>query len=86
MEYKMELAETAAMMSSNDYKERFLAEYNQLLTRYVKLCNMVNAWDKGELNFNPTCPRATYDFQIRAMKDYLGILEIRATMEGVELN
>lgn len=86
MEYKMELAETAAMMTSADYKERFLAEYHQLLTRYVKLVNMVSAWDKGELNFTPTCPRATYDFQIRTMKDYLGLLEIRAKMEGVELN
>ena len=86
MEYKMELAETAAMMTSADYKERFLAEYHQLLTRYVKLVNMVNAWDKGELNFTPTCPRATYDFQIRIMKDYLGLLEIRAKMEGIKLN
>ena len=81
-----ELKETAAMMSSADYKERFAAEYYQLETRYIKLNAMVEKWDKGELNFTPTCPRATYDFQLRAMKDYLGILQIRAKMEGVELN
>ena len=80
-----DLKETATMMASADYKERFAAEYYQLETRLVKLEAMVSAWDKGELHFVPTCPRATYDFQIRAMKDYLGILQIRAKMEGVEL-
>ena len=85
MDYKIELAETVEMMKSADYKDRFLAEYHQLLTRYVKLVNMVDAWDKGELNFNPTCPRPIYDFQLRVMKDYLGILEIRAKIEGIEI-
>ena len=73
-------------MTSNDYKDRFLAEYYQLETRLTKLEKMVAAWDRGELSFVPTCPRATYDFQIRAMKDYLGILQIRAKMEGVEIS
>lgn len=80
-----DLKETAAMMSSADYKERFAAEYYQLETRYIKLNAMVEKWDKGELNFVPTCPRATYDFQLKAMKEYLGILQIRAKMENVEL-
>jgi len=81
----VQLSETAVMMNSADYKERFKAEYYQLETRYVKLNAMVDKWDKGELNFVPTCPRATYDFQLKAMKEYLGILQIRAQMEGVEL-
>ena len=81
-----ELIDTALLMTSNDYKDRFLAEYYQLETRLAKLEKMVDAWDKGELSFVPTCPRATYDFQIRAMKDYLGILQIRAKMEGVEIS
>ena len=81
----VQLSETAVMMNSADYKERFKAEYYQLETRYVKLNAMVEKWDKGELNFVPTCPRATYDFQLKAMKEYLGILQIRAQMEGVEL-
>lgn len=80
-----DLKETAAMMSSADYKERFKAEYYQLETRLMKLESMVEKWDNGELNFLPTCPRATYDFQLKAMKEYLGILQIRAQMEGVEL-
>ena len=81
----VQLSETAVMMNSADYKERFKAEYYQLETRYVKLNAMVEKWEEGELNFVPTCPRATYDFQLKAMKEYLGILQIRAQMEGVEL-
>ena len=85
MEYKMELADTASLMTSSDYKDRFLAEYRQLETRFAKLMNMVEKWDCGTLEFTPTCPRATYDFQLRAMNDYLGILQIRAKIEGIEL-
>lgn len=80
-----ELQETATMMCSADYKERFRAEYYQLETRYEKLKAMVEKWDKGELNFTPTCPRSTYDLQLRAMANYKAILEMRAKIEGVEL-
>ena len=79
------LNDTAALMASLDYKERFAAEYYQLETRYEKLQAMVKKWDKGELNFTPTCPRSTYDLQLRAMDDYKAVLEVRAKLEGVEL-
>ena len=46
---------------------------------------MLEKWDKGELNFNPTCPRSIYNMQIRAMTDYIAVLEARAVIEGVEL-
>lgn len=80
-----ELAMTAEGMVSPDYKERFKAEYYQLKNRYDGLLSMLEKWDLGVLSFTPTCPRETYIFQIRAMKDYLAILVIRAKMEGVEL-
>ena len=80
-----ELQETAAMMCSADYKERFKAEYYQLQTRTEKLDKMVRAWDKGELKFQPTCPRSTYDIQLRAMHDYIAVLELRAKVEGIDL-
>ena len=79
----MVLKDTIDLMTSEDYKERFLAEYQQLKIRYDGLCNMIDKWDKGELNFTPTCPRSTYDLQISAMEDYLAVLEARAVMEGV---
>ena len=64
----MELADTAEMMMSEDYKERFRAEYGQVAIRHQKLKAMLEKWDKGELNFTPTCPRSTYDLQIKAMQ------------------
>lgn len=79
------LNDTAALMASADYEERFAAEYYQLETRYEKLQAMVKKWDKGELNFTPTCPRSAYDLQLRAMADYKAVLEVRAKLEGVEL-
>lgn len=81
----MELKETIEMMNSADYKERFKAEYMQLVIRYKKLAAMLEKWDKGELTFNPTCPRSTYNLQIKAMTDYIAVLEARAVMEGIEL-
>lgn len=80
-----ELQETATMMCSADYKERFRAEYYQLETRYEKLKAMVEKWDKGELNFTPTCPRSTYDLQLRAMAEYKAVLKMRAKIEHIEL-
>ena len=81
----MELKDTITMMQSADYKERFKAEYGQVVIRYQKLKTMLQKWDNGELNFNPTCPRSTYNMQIKAMTDYIAVLEARAVMEGVEL-
>lgn len=79
------LAATAALMTSEDYKDRFKAEYIQLKNRYEGLKRMTDSWDNGTLNFTPTCPRATYNFQLRAMKEYLDILEVRAKIEGINL-
>lgn len=81
----VELKDTAKMMNSSDYKERFKAEYIQTGIRYQKLKAMLERWDKGELNFQPICPRAIYNFQIRAMGDYIACLETRAAIENIEL-
>ena len=80
-----DLKDTAEMMTSEDYKERFRAEYAQVCIRYQKLAAMLEKWDKGELNFIPTCPRSTYNMQIAAMTDYIAVLEARAVMEGIIL-
>ena len=80
-----ELIETAAMMGSADYKERFRAEYYQLETRLAKLHAMVEKWDNGELNFIPDCPRSLYELQVRSMAEYKAVLEARAKIEGIKL-
>lgn len=81
----MTLKDTVGMMNSNDYKERFKAEYYQLVTRYKGLKSMIIKWDNGTLNFEPTCPRSTYNMQIKAMADYIAVLEARAVMENIVL-
>lgn len=80
-----ELRDTIEMMNSGDYKERFKAEYYQVVIRYQKLKSMLDKWDNDQLEFTPTCPRSTYNMQIAAMTDYIAVLEARAVMEGVEL-
>ncbi len=80
-----ELIDTVSLMNSTDYKERFKAEYMQVCIRYEKLKAMLDKWDTGKLNFTPTCPRGVYNFQIRAMADYIASLEARAAIESIEL-
>lgn len=82
----MKLNDTVAMMNSTDYKERFKAEYNQLVIRYKGLKAMLDKWDNGTLQFEPACPRSTYNMQIKAMVDYLAVLEARAVMENIVLD
>ena len=81
----MELKDTKEMMCSADYKERFKAEYLQLKIRYEKLRDMCDKWDKGELNFIPTCPRYIYASQLLYMGNYIDILEERAKLEKIDL-
>lgn len=81
----MELKDTIMLMKSEDYKDRFKAEYHQLRIRFEKLDAMLEKWDRGKLEFKPTCPRSTYSIQLRAMEEYMAVLEARAVMEGVDL-
>ena len=81
----LELKDTIDLMQSDDYKDRFKAEYYQLKIRIDKLAAMLGKWDRGELNFTPTCPRGLYDTQIKGMVDYFNVLSVRAEMEGIEL-
>ena len=81
----MKLIDTVPLMNSEDYKDRFKAEYYQVFVRFVKLKAMIENWDKEELDFEPTCPRSTYDMQLKAMRDYISVLEARAVMENIDL-
>lgn len=79
----MELKDTVQLMQSDDYKDRFRAEYQQLAIRYKKLKKMVDNWDN--LNFIPICPKSTYNMQLRAMSDYITVLEARAAIEQIAI-
>lgn len=82
----MKLADTVEGMNSTDYKDRFKAEYNQLKIRFISLMNIIAKWDVDALTFEPTCPRNTYELQLKAMRDYMTILEMRAVMESIEID
>lgn len=79
------LNETVNLMTSKNYKDRFLAEYLQVKIRLEKLQQMLDKWDNGTLEFTPTCPRSTYDMQVEAMTYYKNVLEARAKMENISL-
>ena len=79
------LNKLSKLMLNSDYKERLIKEYTELKTRYNRLQEMLNKWDEGKLDFTPTCPRELYNMQLRAMREYLDILVIRAKFEDIQL-
>lgn len=74
-----------ALSQSSDYKDRFLAEYCQLKDRYGKLHRMLVRWEANTLDFQPTCPFEVLEKQAAIMGQYLKQLEIRAEIEGIDL-
>ena len=82
----LDLDDTCKMMSSADYKERFIAEYKQTKIRYEKLHKMIVKYEAGTLDFTPTCPIELLKEQASYMGKYLYVLEVRAQLEGVNLN
>lgn len=90
----MELKDTVIMMTSNDYKERFKAEYYQTKERYERLKafnNKIEAAERTRYTSKPSeepmhdCPSELLCEQQRAMGEYLHILEVRAVIEKIEL-
>lgn len=81
----MTLADTIKGMQSPDYKERFVAEYQQLKIRYERLREMVIKYEAGTLSFQPDCPLGLLNNQLRAMGNYLRCLEVRAQIEKIVL-
>lgn len=83
------LEDTYEKMCSSDYKERFLAEYLQTKIRYEKLKRFCNKVDVAEMTHKEEpkhdCPLHLLRAQQKAMGEYLGTLELRAEIEGVEL-
>lgn len=90
-----ELKDTIQNMVSEDYKERFKAEYYQAKIRYEKLkafTNKIEAAERTDTGYykgpaapKHDCPLGLLREQQHAMGEYLHCLEIRAVIEGVEL-
>ena len=81
----MKLIETAEMMNSDNYKERFRAEYIQLKLRMIGLSEMLRKYKNGELNFTPSCSYDLLNGQFKAMDMYASYLEERAEIENIDL-
>lgn len=81
----MELKDTIEMMNSEDFKERFRAEYYQVKIRYDKLDEMTVKYEAGTLKFTPKCSLELLKEQKKFMGCYIRTLKIRAEIEGIEL-
>ena len=81
----MELKDTIDLMLSNDYKDRFRAEYWQLKIRTIKLNDMVNKFYSRNLDFEPSCPIELLEEQLHMMFKYMKWLDVRAQIEGIDL-
>lgn len=81
----MDFKETVDLMLSDDYKERFKAEYYQAKIRYEKLHKMIVKYEAKTLSFEPSCDIAIFKNQAANMGQYLYCLEVRAEIEGIEL-
>nr|DAE53811.1 MAG TPA: hypothetical protein [Caudoviricetes sp.] len=80
-----ELKDTVEGMTSQDYKERFKAEYQQVKIRYDKLDAMTVKCEAGTLPFTPDCPLELLKEQKKHMGNYIRCLKIRAEIEGITL-
>ena len=81
----MKLVETINLMCSNDWKDRFVAEYIQLIIRLSKLDDVLN---------NTSDTYSVIDDRIKAlmlkqrdaMESYKVCLEKRADIAGIDLH
>lgn len=88
-ENNKELKEKVELMNSEDYKERFIAEYHQVKIRYEKLKNFCNKIEVEEMLGKEV---TKHDFPLELLREqkrymglYLSILEKRAFIENIVL-
>ena len=81
----MKLIDTVEMMNSENYKERFRAEYFQLDIRINGLSNMLEKYKEGTLAFTPCCSYDVLYVQLVHMENYKRSLEERAKIENIIL-
>lgn len=90
----MELKDTVQLMLSDDYKDRFIAEYHQLKARCERLKNLLLVVEAAEYtrDCDPQivkpeyeCPCHLLHEQLQYMKNYLHVLEVRAIIEFIDL-
>lgn len=68
-----------------DYKVRFVKEYQELKDRYYRLCDIIQNFYSNTLEYNLSCPIYLLQRQELAMRIYLEVLEERAKIEKVDI-
>ena len=81
----MELKDTIELMTSEDWKDRFIAEYLQTKIRYEKLHKMLVRREVGKCDFNTPISIESWKTQAQHMGLYLYELEKQAVIHGIEL-
>ena len=85
MEMIKDLQETVYAMTSDDYKQRFVAEYAQVAIRANKLSDVINKYFNDALDFKLECGIWLLVEQYMVMKHYIEILQKRAETENIDL-
>ena len=81
----MELKDTVDLMTSADWKDRFVAEYLQVKIRYDKLLKLIIRRDAGKCDFDTPIPLESWKTQLHHMFLYLCELEKQAILHDIEL-
>lgn len=81
----LDIKKTASLMASEDYKNRFAAEFFQLKIRRGKLREMVERYRAKTLDFEPSSPLELLEKQLAAMDDYYDALLKRSRIEEIIL-
>lgn len=81
---KMNLKDTVELMTSDDYNDRFRAEYYQLEVRIDKLQTMLEKYKNNKLDFVPKCSYELLSKQLEAMIQYRNCLLERSIIEDID--
>ena len=71
--------------ATDDWKERFKAEYRELSTRIDKLSAMLEKYKAGTLEFTPNCSYEKLQEQLIYMELYQMVLKDRADIERIDI-
>lgn len=82
-----DLSQTVELMSSNNYKKRFIAEYAQNEIRTKRLERLIKSLEDNTCPkcFEPSCDIAILKSQLKTMNAYRATLIFRAAIEEIEL-
>ena len=84
----MNLADTVNGMLSEDYKERFIAEYKQVLIRYRKLYHYIQEIECEQytgIEIPHDSPIEVLNDQLYYMNCYIEVMQRRAIIEGIDI-